>query len=209
MTKLYYSAGACSMSCVIAFEEMGLKYQPVLVDWDNPDSNLADLNRLNPLGVAPVCITDKGQTLTQNLAILEYYADQNPQSKLMPAPGTYEHAQAISWLSFAASDFHKAFSPLFALKTISKNEATLKEIKTWAIQGIEENLAYLDKSLAGKDYILGNTFTAPDCYLFVVTNWTKYFGISIEPYKNLSAYVNRIYARPAVQKVLKNSGLLD
>ena len=208
MAKLYYSAGACSMSCVIAFEEMGAKTETILIDFDKNDSNLTELLRLNPLGTAPVLVTDDNQTLTQNIAILEHYADQNPKSKMLADSGTFERAQTLAWLSFAASDFHKSFVPLFALKGISQNESTQNEVRTWAIKQVEENLVYLDKNLAGKDYIMGSTFTVADCYLFVVTGWTKYMGISLEPYKNIGTYLARIYSRPAVQKTLKTAGLL-
>jgi glutathione S-transferase len=208
MTKLYYSAGACSMSCEIAFEEMGMKHEAILVDWDK-NQNVDELNRLNPLGVAPVVVTDKGKTLTQNTAILEYYADMNANSKMLPAQGTAERAETLAWLSFAASDFHKSFNPLFALKTISQNESAQKDIRAFGVGMVEGYLKHLDKNLEGKDYIMGKQFTIADCYLFVVSNWTKYMDIKIDSYKNLTAYLSRVYARPAVQRTMKKAGLSD
>lgn len=209
MTKLFYSAGACSMACAIAFEEMGFKHDAILIDWDKKDANLDELHRLNPLGVAPVVVTDNGQTITQNTAILEHYADLNPSSKLLAPQGTVERAQTLAWLSFAASDYHKSFVPLFALDGITKNDAAKGEVRSWGVKMIQENLEHLDKNLAGKDFIIGKQFTVADCYLFVVSNWTKYVDIKLDSYKNLTAYLSRVYTRPSVQRTLKKAGLLQ
>lgn len=197
------------MACEIALEEMNVARESILLDWDNNDANLQELNRLNPLGAAPVAVIDRGTAVTQNIAIMEYFSDKNPQSKMLPPPGTVERAVAMQWLSFAATDFHKSFQPLFALDYISKNETTRTEVRNWAVAGVNENLAYLDQALAGKDFITGSTFTAADCYLFVVANWTKWQQIDLSSYKNLSAYLARVYQRPAVQTVLKKSNLLQ
>jgi glutathione S-transferase len=209
MTKLYYSAGACSMSCEIAFEEMGIAHEAILLDWEKNDAHMSELHRLNPLGAAPVVVTESGQTLTQNSAVLEYFADLKKQTQMLPAPGTIERAHVLQWLSFAATDFHKSFVPLFALQGISENPTTREEVRNWAVKGVQENLAYLDKALAGKEFITGSQFTVADCYLFVVAGWTKFVQIPLDPYKNVAAYVSRVYQRPSVQKTLKKAGILS
>ncbi|MDR3606223.1 MAG: glutathione S-transferase family protein [Oligoflexia bacterium] len=209
MMKLFYSSGACSSSCHIGMEEAGLSYQGIMVDWDNPDANLAELERLNPLGVAPVLVSDQGKVLTQNTAILEYIADLKPSSHLLAEKGTWERVETMSWLSFAASDFHKSFIPLFRADAMTSSPAAREDIKKFAIQDVKNNLAHLDRNLVGKDYITGKNFTVADAYIFVVTGWCKWMDIKIDEFKNLGAYMNRVYQRPAVQKVLKSEGLLD
>jgi glutathione S-transferase len=197
------------MSCEIAFEEMGIAHEAILLDWEKNDAHVAELNKLNPLGAAPVAVTENGKVLTQNAAVLEYFADHQKATQMLPAPGTFERAQVLQWLSFAASDFHKSFVPLFSLETISQDQKTREEVRTWATKAVHDNLAYLDKALAGKDYITGSHFTVADCYLFVVAGWTKWMQIPLDPYKNLSGYMARVYQRPSVQRTLKKAGLLN
>jgi glutathione S-transferase len=207
--KLYYSAGSCSTSCHIALEESGLKHEVVAIDWDQTaDPNLKLIEKLNPLGTLPVVTFDHGKTLTQNISILTYIADQAPDKKLLPTPGTFERAEAMNWLSFVATDLHKSVGALFAVSSYSPDPAKQTEFRTWALAGANKNLTYLDQNLAGKDYLMGKQFTVADGYAFVVAGWSKWLNIPLDPYSNLRSYLGRVLERPAVQKVLKLEGLI-
>jgi glutathione S-transferase len=77
-----------------------------------------------------------------------------------------------------------------------------------AKENIGNRLQWLDQQLAGKDYLMGKTFTVADAYLFVVVGWSKHVGIDTSKYPNLSAYLARVGARPKVQEALKAEGLV-
>jgi glutathione S-transferase len=209
MMKLYFSSGSCAMSCHIALEEAGLKYQPAQVDWDAPSAAVGEMQALNPLGVVPILVTDQGKTLTQNAAILEFVADSKPATQLLAGVGTFERAETMQWVSFVSSDLHKAFGPLFVGDSITAHEEGKKDIRSWAEKNLRAYLSHVDKNLAGKDYICGKQFTIADCYLFTVVNWCQWVKISTAEYKNLNTYMGRVSERPAVQRVLKMEGLLD
>ena len=68
-------------------------------------------------------------------------------------------------------------------------------------------LPYLEKALAGRDYIMGD-FSVADAYLFTVLNWTKLHKIDLSAFPNITAYMTRMAARPAVQEAMKAEGLL-
>jgi glutathione S-transferase len=207
--KLYYSAGSCSTSCHITLEESGLKYEAVSVDWENA-SQAADVKRLNPLETLPV-MTDKNLTLTQNIGIHTYVADQAPEKGLLPPVGTPERAEAMTWLSFVAADLHKSFGPLFGLEAISSDKHVQEIIRSWASGNVKGYLSHLEAHLTGKEYLTGSTFTVADAYCFVVVNWTQWVDIPLDDgkHKNLKAYLARILQRPAVQKVYREEGLLE
>lgn len=205
--KLFYSAGSCSTSCHITLEESGLPYEAVEVDWDNAqDPNIALIKKLNPLGTLPVFIADKDTVLAQNLAIHTYVADRVPDKKLLPPPGSLDRAEAMHWLSFVAADLHKSFSPLFGLAGISPDKNVQEAVRDWAVAGVKENLTYLESRLAGREYLMG-PFTVVDAYGFVVVSWTQWLSISLAEYPNIQAYLARVKARPAVQKVYAAEGL--
>lgn len=206
--KLYYSAGSCSTSCHITLEESGLQYQAVKIDWDNAkDPSLAEVKRLNPLGTLPIFVTDNNTVLDQNVGIHTYVAERAPTKQLLPPAGTLERAEAMNWLSFVAADLHKSFSPLFGIESISADKKTQENVRSWATKNVQGYLAFLEMRLAGKDYLMGKVFTVADAYCFVVVNWTQWLDISLDEYKKLKAYLARILARPAVQKVYQEEGL--
>jgi glutathione S-transferase len=206
--KLYYSAGACSTSCHIILEESGLKYEAIEIDWDNKtDPNIPIVTQLNPLGTLPIFITKEGKQLDQNLAILTYIADQVPNMNLLPVHGSIERAEAFNWLSFVCSDLQKSIGALFSVSAISADPVVQATVKKYMTSKATGYLQYLDSKLAGKDYLMGKTFTIADAYAFVVVGWTKWLEIPLTPYSNLDNYIMRIGKRPAVAKVIKDEEL--
>ena len=68
-------------------------------------------------------------------------------------------------------------------------------------------MPYLDKALAGRNYLLGD-FTVADGYLFTVLNWTNLHKIDLSAFPNITAFMKRVAERPAVQDAMKAEGLL-
>ncbi|MBC7620078.1 MAG: glutathione transferase GstA [Candidatus Saccharibacteria bacterium] len=200
--KLYYSPGACSLSPHIALHEAGLEHEGVLTPTKThktPDGT--DFYTINPLGYVPFLVLDDGRTLHEGPAIVQYIADQVPEKNLAPANGTYERYKLQEWLTFIGTELHKSFSPLFT-------PGTLDEIKVAAKAQITKRLTWVDSELAGKDYLMGSTFSVADAYLFTVTNWATYVQMDIAGFANLAAYRARVAARPGVIAAMKAEGLL-
>jgi len=200
--KLYYSPGACSLSPHITLREAGLPFD--LVQASPRTKKLADggdFLAVNPKGQVPVLELDNGQRLTEGPVIVQYLADQAPATGLAPAAGTWERYRVQEWPNFTTSELHKTFSPLF-------NPATPEDAKPMFKARIADRLAWVDGRLAGKSYLMGDTFTVADAYLFTVTNWTKPVEIDISGLANLGAFMGRVAARPAVQEALKAEGLV-
>ncbi|KAB8038727.1 glutathione transferase GstA [Silvanigrella paludirubra] len=208
MMKFYFSTATCSTACHIAIEELGLDYTPIEVSWKR-NLNVAELNKLNPLGSVPVLVTDQGKTLTQNTAILEYLADQKPSAQLLEKQGTFERNETMSWVAFVASDLQKAFTPFFHAKNITASETNQKEIIDFYTKKLHDLLSYIEDKLTNKEYIMGKNFTIADAYLFTILGWTKWVKINTKDHKNITNYMKRVYDRPAVQKVLNKEGLID
>jgi glutathione S-transferase len=202
MTKLYYSPGACSLSPHIVLREAGLPFQLVMASPKTKKlADGSDFLAINPKGQVPVLELDSGERLTEGPVIVQYIADQAPASGLVPATGTMARYRTLEWLNYITSELHKGFSPLFAPDT---HEDTKKASRNKLL----EKLGWVDTQLAGKTWLMGDTFTAADAYLFTVAGWGKYVGVDIAPLATLSAYMGRVAARPAVQEALKAEGLL-
>ena len=200
--KLYYSPGACSLSAHIALQESGLAFEAIAAPTKThqlPDGT--DYYTINPLGYVPLLQLDNGEKLREGPAIVQYVADQVPAKNLAPANGTMARYRLQEWLTFIGTELHKGFSPLF-------NPAMPAEAKQISKDRLTQRLAWVDGELANKSYLMGDTFTVADGYLFTVTNWTVPTGIDISALANLQAFRARVAARPAVQAAMKAEGLL-
>ncbi len=199
--KLYYSPGACSLSPHIVLREAGLAFEPVLASTKSHKlQDGTDYYTINPLGYVPMLELDDGTRLREGPAIVQYIADQVPSKNLAPANGTLGRYRLQEWLTFIGTEVHKSFSPLF-------NPAMPDEAKKIYRERIAGRLAFIDRELAGKDYLMGENFSVADAYLFTVTRWTQPMTIDISGLPNLQAHHARVAARPAVQEALKQEKL--
>jgi glutathione S-transferase len=200
--KLYYSAGACSLTPHIALKEAGLAFEAISAPTKThqlPDGS--DYYLVNPLGYVPLLVLDDGSQLRETAAIIQYIADLVPEKDLAPANGSFARYKLQEWLHFIGTELHKGFAPLF-------NPATPAELKPAIIARLQERLAFTDSELAGKTYVMGDTFTVADGYLFNITNWSRLVGVDLSSYANLLAIRARIAARPAVIEAMKAEGLI-
>jgi glutathione S-transferase len=200
--KLFYAPGACSLSPHIALLEAGLEATLVKVDTKaHKTEGGGDYYAVNPKGYVPLLELDDGDRLTEGPAIVQYIADRNPKSKLAPAAGAMERYHLQEWLNFISAELHKQFSPLFQTSTPAEYKGTLKE-------KIGKRFDWVAEQLKGKDYLMGDTFTVADAYLFTMLTWTKHVGIDLARWPVLTAYKARVAARPKVREAMIAEGLI-
>lgn len=200
--KLYYSPGACSLSPHIALREAGLPFTAEKVNLktkktENGDDYLA----INAKGAVPALQLDDGSVLTEGSAVVQYIADQKPESGLAPRAGTIERYRLMELLNYIAAEVHKGFGPLF-------NPKASGEWKAAALAALESRFDWLSGHLGAKPYLMGDAFSVADAYLFTLLGWSGRFGIDLGKWPVLAAYHARIAQRPSVQQAMKAEGLI-
>jgi len=197
--KLFYAPGACSLSPHIALREAGLPFQLVQVDLaakktEHGENFLA----INPKGYVPALLTESGELITEGAIIVQYIADQRPESGLAPAAGTAERRRLQEWLHFIATELQKGLGPI-------NNPKANDELRQVLKQRLFSRFDFLSKSLEGKDYLLGNEFSVADGYAFYMLRGLRRLEgqATFDQRPVLKAYFERISARPAVQAVLQ------
>jgi glutathione S-transferase len=199
--KLFYAPGACSQAPHIALNEAGLPYELVKVDLvKHTLADGTDYRAINPKGYVPFVQLGDGTYLSEASVILQYIADQKPGT-IAPVFGTAARWKVMEWLAFISTEVHKGFGPLW-------NPQTPPEVRERAVQALGNRFALIAKTLGSQPYLAGQDFTIADAYLFVVLNWSKLLKVDLAPWPALTAFQQRIAARPAVQKTLKAEGLL-
>jgi glutathione S-transferase len=200
--KLFYFPGACALSPHIVLNELGLPYTLEKIDFATKKTAAGlDYLTINSKGAVPALQLDDGRLLTEGPAIVQYLADQKPDSGLAPRAGTFERYQLMEILNYITSEVHKGFSPLF-------NPKISADWKASAIANLEKKFDWLTAFLKDKNYLMGNTFTVADAYLFTVLSWTGHLKIDLSRWPVLTAYQARIAQRPKVQQALREEGLL-
>ncbi|MBM1169851.1 glutathione transferase GstA [Microvirga arabica] len=200
--KLYYYPGACSLAPHIVAREAGLALTIEKVDLANRTTETgANYLAVNPKGYVPALGLQDNSVLTEVSAIIQYLADAQTEKTLAPAAGSMERYRLLEWLGFISTEIHKGFGPLW-------NPATPDAVKAATKERLASRFAYLDETFAKQPFLMGDTFTIADAYLFTVVNWTNFHGIDISSFPNLQAFQARIASRPAVQQALEAEGLV-
>lgn len=192
--KFYYAPGACSLADHIALHEAGLSFEHEKVDLKTKRTEGGiDFSTINPKGYVPALTLDSGETLSENIAILDWIAHQD--SKLAPS-GPMGHTHLLEALAFISTEIHKSFKPFF----IGAGDSE----KAKAGELIRKRMGYLADTMKG-DYLFGSAVSVADFYLFVMLLWAKKNGV--EPPTPLVAFRERMMTLPSVQKAMKHEGL--
>ena len=201
--KLYGFKGACSFVPHTALNMAGVDYDLELISHEQSKS--PEYLAKNPQGAVP-CLEEGDFILTQNVAILGYLDKKFPQAHLFGTGNEQQQAKAHQWLSFANSDVHKTFSPLFNPSKLVEDEKEQPKLIEKVKQSVMKLFKIADDNLAKQDYMAGE-FSIADVYLYVTLRWATQMQLDLSNYKNLQKLIKNVESQPAVQKSLKEESL--
>lgn len=208
--RLYYMPAACSLAPHIVIEEMDIACRLVQVDHKTRRTEEGeDFLALNPFGYVPLLELDDGTVLREGPTILQYLADLKPEAGLAPPNGSLARYRLQEWLNFLTSEIHKGFIPLLYARLAGPYGTDTAKPK------LEERFAWLNRVLAGQDYLMGESFTVADAYLYSLVQWgqatwlepTYRADIHYDGLDHLKAWYLRMRTRPSVRRSLDAEGL--
>ena len=216
MIQLHYYPSNASMIPHILLEELGIPFELVLVDRGQNLHKSADYLKLNPNGKIPTLVqTSPGQSdlvLYESAAICLHLSDTHPQAGLAPEVGSNARAHCYKWLLWLSSTFQPDIMMYYYPEryVVSGDAQVVKEVSQQAEHRIAGHLAQLDGELvrvaalvASGPWLLGQQFSILDPYLFTLCRWTRNFTTQpARSYPHLGPYLQRMLARPSVQRVL-------
>lgn len=211
MLQLHYYPSTAAMIPHIVLEELGTPFELVLVDRTVNAHKAPGYLRLNPNGLIPV-LTDGELVLYETAAITLHLCDTHPQAGLAPALGTAQRAQFYKWLMWLTNTLQAALIIYFYGERWldDGNTAGTTELKAHAQKKIGGMLDQLDAHLAshGGPWFMGADYTALDAYAFTLCRWTRNFSAApARERPHLGPWLQRVLARPAVQRVMVSEGL--
>lgn len=198
MLRLHHAPMACSLASRLALAESGLPHEIAVVrTWAGENKTEAYL-AINPRGKVPALETDRS-VITESTAILPFIADLAPDKGLLPAAGTFERAEAQSWLSFLSSSLHVSLAAAMFPGPGADNDAAREAALGRVVAAFGDAEAHLE----GRDFLLGG-FSLCDLYLFVFCLWRAAPALAgrLPAFPNLDRLQQAISGRPGVGAIL-------
>jgi len=207
MIQLHYFPGNASLIPHLLLEELGAPFQLQLVDRTRQAHKSPEYLQLNPNGLIPVLV-DGELVLYETAAICLHLLDTHRQAGLAPAIGSAGRARFYKWLAWLTNTLQAALIIYFYPERWADDAAAIAQVKAHAESKVGAMLDQLDAELArGGPWLLGADFTAVDLYALVLCRWTRGFGRPARSLPQLGPYLQRVLARPAVQRAFATEGI--
>lgn len=202
--KLYYASSVCSLAVRIIIHELQLicDYESVNLKLKQTENGL-DYLKINRKGSVPALVIDNNEVLTENAVILQYLADNYHADHLLPPLGDMKRYRVLEWLNFVSTDLHRYCAPLFWSKIPDDTKKNL------FIPVLNQKLMIIDDQLYHHKFLMGDSFTLPDSYLFVIIIWLIKLKINLNIWPNLARYFSEMKQRPSIQQAMKEEDLAN
>ncbi|WP_299612826.1 glutathione S-transferase family protein [uncultured Tateyamaria sp.] len=198
MLKLYFAPKSRAVRAAWLLEEMGLEYELVSYTLGDPAMRSADFRaHVHPMGRVPVLV-DGDVQIMESGAILEYLLMRHGDGWFRPAPNSVDFPAYLQWLHYAEGmlmpPINSYMVETFFLPPERQSEVHAKR----AQKLLGQMLGAVDAALEGRDYLAGD-FSAADIMTGSAAISAKGIGVDLADMPNLSAYIDRLEARPAYQ----------
>ena len=203
MLTLHHLNDSRSQRILWLLEEIGTPYELKRYQRD-ATTRLAppELEAVHPLGKSPV-ITDGDLTLVESGAIVDYILRRYAKgSTLRPAEGTRDFEAYQEWLHYAEGS---AMLPLMLQLYTSRLKEAAAPLQPRIDSEIKNHLGFIEGSLQGRDYFVGNSLTGADIMMSFVAEVAGSFG-ELGPHPALTAWIGLMHARPAFRRSVEKGG---
>ena len=201
MLKLFFSPGSCALASMIALEEAGADYEPVRIDFSKSEQTKPEYLAINPKGRVPALVTDRG-ILTENPAILAFVAQSYPQAKLAPLDDPFAFALVQSFNSYLCATVHVAHAHRGRGYRWADDPAAIEAMKAKVPQTVGACFDLIEREMLRGPWVMGDSYTVCDGYLFTLTNWIQGDGIDPARIPKVQEHNRRMRERPQVKAAL-------
>jgi glutathione S-transferase len=195
---LYYSPATASMAPHILLRELGVPHELALTDTEVGSQKHPEYLRLNPHARVPTLV--HGDTVIyEATAIGLYLCERHPEAGFAPPIGSPLRGEFLKWMVYLTNTV-QAELMLYFYPERYVPAAQVDALKVTAVDRVAEMFARIDAHLEGRPYLLGDTISAADIYLFMVSRWTRNTTKKARDLPHLGALLARVMARPRVQE---------
>lgn len=196
---LYYTPRTISVAVAITLEEAGLPYETAKLSFDTADHRAPEYLKINPKGRVPALVTDQG-ILTETGALLDYIADLAPNAKLVPSD-PYQLAKMREAMYFLASTMHVNHAHRFRGARWADRPESWEDMQAKVPETMTASCQHVEEDILQGTYVLGETFSLADAYLFVVSTWVEADGVDLTPFPKVRQFQQAMEQRASVRAV--------
>jgi len=200
MLELFYGRRTCALASHLTLEAAGAAYTATALDFAAGQQRSAAFLALNPKGRVPALRTERG-VLTETPAILLYLAQRFPQARLAPLDDPFELAQLQAFNSYLCSTVHVAHAHKLRGARWADDEAAQQSMRAKVAPNMTECFTLIERELLRGPWVMGESFSIADPYLFTLTTWLPGDGVPIETFPAVADHHRRMLERPEVQRV--------
>jgi glutathione S-transferase len=203
MITLYYARGTCALASHLALEYAGAEYRTVRVDFAKKEQRSPEYLRLNPKGRVPALLTEQG-VLTETPALLQFISQSFPKAKLAPLDDAFLLARVNEFNSYLCSTVHIAHAHrMRGYRWVDESDThAIEAMQKKVPQSVGECFELIERELFKGPWVLGETFSVCDMYLFTLAQWMEGDGLDPARFPKVADHRRRMAADPVVIKVL-------
>jgi len=201
MITVHHLDNSRSQRILWLLEELGLDYKIVFHKREKSGFAPASLKAAHPLGKAPVVDLD-GQLVAESGAAVELITQRYGGGRLMPAADSQDYVRYIEWLHYPEGSVSLATSMTLFGRVFGVDNAIYK---SYVQSQVDLHLGYIGSQLSGREFLIGTDLTAADIQLTFTLQAARRSKL-LEPYTDLSAYLERMEARPAYLRAIDKGG---
>jgi len=198
MLTVYGFPRSRSLRVLWMLEELGVEYRYVQIDLGQGEGQRPPYVDLNPSGKVPTLVDDQF-VLTESAAILTYLGDRFPQAGLLPPVGSHDRARYLQWAFFVLTELEQPLWTMAKHKFVFPRDKRLPQILEVAGWEFERAARTLDQAVRGRDYLVGEQFSAGDLLAAHTLGWAQAFKIEL-PTPDLERYAALHLVRPALAR---------
>lgn len=198
---LYYAPNTCALASHIALENAGLEYEARRVDFSSDQQKSPEYLSVNPKGRVPALVTSRG-VLTETPAILAFICQSCPEAGLAPIEDPFRFAEVQAFNSYLCATVHVAHAHGRRGYRWADDPAAIEAMKKKVPQSLGECFGLIEREMLAGPWVMGNTYTVCDMYLFTVAQWLEADGVDIRQFPRVAEHRHRMSEDALVKRVI-------
>ena len=196
--KIHHAPNSRSVRALWLFNELGLPYELEIYPLGDKSMRTPEYLKVHPLGRVPA-LEDGDVTIFESGAIVQYVLEKYGDGTMVPAPGSIDYPIYLQWLHYAEGMIMPQIN-IIVVETIFLPEERRNQTNVdRATKLLTRMLTAVDMHLQDRDFLAGE-FSGADIMTGHACIVSGRLGADISDKPNIAAYIDRLEARPALQK---------